>query len=79
MAPVIHVWVERAWCPVCSTYFWTNPNAGTIICECGSSWITDHVRGGQSATIPSATAFRNAVCTELAVASADLDLTQGTP
>jgi len=68
-------WVTRAKCPV-TGYFWTTPGSPSIICSCGQHSITDDVVVAGDPVTDEA-AFRAAVCADVFVADADLDLRQG--
>jgi len=72
---MVHVWVTRALCPS-TGYFWTNPGSPSIICSCGGHRIVDDVvLSGEPVTDEAE--FRAAVCADISVADADLDLRQG--
>jgi len=72
---MIHVWVTRARCPS-TGYFWTNPGGCSIICSCGGhSILDDVVISGDPVTDEDA--FRAAVCEDIHVEDADLDLRAG--
>jgi len=72
---MIHTWTTRAICPL-TGYFWTNPGSPSIICSCGEHSIIDNVIIAGDAVADEA-AFRAAVCADLFVEDADLDLRQG--
>jgi len=72
---VIHTWITRAKCPT-TGYFWTNPGCPSIICSCGGHSIIDDVIIAGDAVTDEAE-FRRAVCADIHVDDADLDLRQG--
>jgi len=70
-----HIWTTRAKCPS-TGYFWTNPGSPSIICSCGGHSIIDDVLiSGEAVT--DEVAFRAAVCADINISDADLDLRQG--
>jgi len=71
----VHNWVVRGYCSSCEQYLWTNPGSPNVLCECGSAEIKNHVLVSGEEVI-SSSAFRAAVCADINVLSANLDLHQ---
>jgi len=72
---ITHIWTTRALCPT-TGYFWTNPSSPNIICSCNNHKIIDNIIiTGDAVTDESA--FRAAVCADINVEDADLNLIQG--
>lgn len=55
---VVEKWVERAYCPACEQYLWSNPGSPNIMCRCGHSGIINHQRTGGAIIVLNEVGFR---------------------
>ena len=73
---ITHTWVTRGHCGACGQYSWTNPGSVNVTCRCGASRIENDVLVTGEAVTDEAV-FRAAVCADIQVSDADLELVQG--